>query len=164
MYSACPECDERLNPSARQCACGWKNPALFRGSEKAFFDADHWRCAWVNGSRRCRYPGSVSHGLKGDAKYYCPFHFGGPDASEAARITDESYRWDGKPDSYLAMRIAAQKAPNAGGNGREKPQGAGVSGQLRNDAGRNAAVPIVHAAMAGMAGEMEPGNVYQEEF
>jgi hypothetical protein len=159
MHSLCPECDERLNPAARQCVCGWKNPAYFKGKDKAPHDPDGWRCGWTNGNKQCRYPGSINSGLRGDGRYLCGFHFRGGDASEAARITDESYGWDGKPESYLAMRFAEQKSAraNAGSEGGEKQAAPGVSRKLRNDAGGDAAIPIVHAAMAGLGDEVEPG-------
>lgn len=134
MHSLCPECDERLSPGARQCVCGWKNPAYFRGSDKAPVDPQGWRCAWTNGNKRCRYPGAISSGQRGEGRYLCGFHFRGGDASEAARITDESYGWDGKPESYLALRIAGQRAANAGAVAREKQAGAGGAGIVRDDA------------------------------
>ena len=158
MHSLCPECDERLSPGARQCVCGWKNPAYFKGKDKAPHDPDGWRCGWTNGMKRCRYPGAINSGLRGDGRYLCGFHFRGGDASEAARITDESYQWDGKADSYLAMRFAEQKAAraNAGTARGEESKAAGVSRELRNDSRGNAFVPIVHAAMAGMEGNLQP--------
>ena len=157
MHSLCPECDERLSPGARQCVCGWKNPAYFKGRDKAPTDPEGWRCSWTNGNKRCRYPGAISDGLRGDGRYLCGFHFRGGDASEAARITDESYEWDGKADSYLAMRFAEQKAAtNVRATSGEKPQAERVTGKLRNDAGGNAAIPIVHAAMAGLGDKVQP--------
>lgn len=135
MHSLCPECDERLSPGARQCVCGWKNPAYFKGKEKALVDPDGWRCSWTNGAHRCRYPGSMSHGLKGDAKWLCAFHFREGDPSVAARITEESYEWDGKAESFIALRKASQVAKPAkpGGSGTEERKGTYAAREFRND-------------------------------
>ena len=164
MHSLCPECDERLSPGARQCVCGWKNPAYFRGVERATVDANHWRCVWTNGARRCRYPGTMSGGLKGDAKFYCAFHFRGGDASEAARITDESQGWDGKPESYLAMRFAAQRAASAyaGAIAREKQADSGVSGVVRNDAIGVTRLHELPKTMGELAGAFRNGLTEEE--
>ena len=97
-YRVCPECSERLSQEARQCACGWKE------SGKKSVDPFHGKCTWVDGDDRCRFPGSMSHGLKGDGKFLCAFHFFNGDPIHAQRITQNSFDWDGKPESYLRMR------------------------------------------------------------
>lgn len=153
MHSLCPECDERLSPGARQCVCGWKNPAYFKGREKALVDPDGWRCSWTNGAHRCRYPGSMSHGLKGDAKWLCAFHFREGDPSVAARITEESYEWDGKAESFIALRKASQVAKPAkpASAGAEERKGAYAASVFRDDEIGASTISIANAALAGLA-------------
>ena len=103
----CPECYERLSPDARQCACGWKEGS---GAAK---DPFHGKCTWVDGGDRCRFPGSMSSAVRaGSDKWLCAFHFfnnGG--GVHAARIVQNSFDWDGTPESYFQMRKAAASRP-----------------------------------------------------
>lgn len=158
MHSLCPECDERLSPGARQCVCGWKNPAYFRGKDKAPHDPEGWRCGWTNGNKQCRYPGAINSGLRGDGRYLCGFHFRGGDASEAARITDESYEWDGKADSYLAMRFAEQKQAraNAGTGSPQERAGAYAASVFRDDAFGEAGVDGLPKKISALVPGLQP--------
>ena len=108
-YRICPECSERLAHDARQCACGWKDPAHFKSGKS--IDPMHGKCTWTDGADRCRYPGSISSGFKGDGRFLCAFHFFNGDPIHAARIVQASFDWDGKPESYLALRKAHASRP-----------------------------------------------------
>lgn len=114
-------------------------------------------CSWVGYGGSCRYPGNLSLDTHGKGRCYCVWHWrcfdldGIEQRLKGDRIVRESFDWDGKAESYLALRLADSKrenAPDAGANGREKQEGAGVSGQLRDDAQRVAGVPIFRNALA----------------
>jgi hypothetical protein len=45
------------------------------------------------GMERCRYPGSVSPGTRGEGPWFCRHHFICGDASEGGRIVAESREW-----------------------------------------------------------------------
>jgi hypothetical protein len=100
-FRVCPECSERLSSDARQCACGWKDASL---SNKRTVDPFHGKCSWFDGTDRCRFPGAMSHGLKGDGKLLCAFHFFNGDPTHGARIVKASFDWDGSPEDYLRLR------------------------------------------------------------
>jgi hypothetical protein len=53
------------------------------------------------------FPGSLSHGLKGESPRYCGWHFRCDDPLVGEEIVRQSERWDGKPESYLEMRYAS---------------------------------------------------------
>lgn len=101
-YRVCPECAERLSPEARQCVCGWKQE---KGPTRDLF---HGKCTYTDGDDRCRFPGALSQAQKGDGRWLCAFHFFNGDPIHAARIVESSFKWDGKPDSYLRMRTDFQ--------------------------------------------------------
>ena len=101
-YRVCPECSERLSPEARQCACGWKQD---KGPAKDLF---HGKCTYTDGDDRCRFPGALTSAQKGDGRWLCAFHFFNGDPIHAARIVESSFKWDGKPESYIRMRTDFQ--------------------------------------------------------
>ena len=105
-FRTCPECSERLSADARQCACGWK--------EGKGVDPFHGKCAWKDGVDRCRFPGSISHGQRGEPPWYCAFHFFDTGAEHGARIVKSSFDWDGNPATYHAMRVAHQNRARVG--------------------------------------------------
>ena len=105
----CPGCDRTLRLGAKSCSCGWAAADKPRSAPAPLADADRGRCAWTSGVTRCRFPGSMSHGLRGELPFFCPWHFRGPDQQAGAEIVRQSLEWDGKPESYLAMRRASMK-------------------------------------------------------
>lgn len=123
-------------------------------------------CSWNDShGTTCKWPGPFSADTHGGGRYYCVWHWRafGLDRlemkSEGDRIVRDSYEWDGSPESYLARRIASQArtpAANAGTDGGKESQGPRVEGKLRNDAQRNAPIPIAHAALAGLGGDLQP--------
>lgn len=54
----------------------------------------------------------MSNGTRGELPFYCAWHFGCGDPAIGDRVVAQSFAWDGKPESYLAMRrqrsVAAQ--------------------------------------------------------
>ena len=108
-FRVCTECSERLAPDARQCACGWKDPAYFGGGKSR--DPMHGKCSWFDGTDRCRFPGAITHAQKGDGKWFCAFHFFNGDPIHAARIVQASFDWDGSPEDYLRMRKEHSSRP-----------------------------------------------------
>lgn len=59
-------------------------------------------CSWVS-DRPCRFPAPFSHNTLG-GPWWCPWHFRCSTHQHGAEITEASYRWDGRPESYLEMR------------------------------------------------------------
>lgn len=122
-------------------------------------------CSWVGKGGSCRYPAGLSLDTHGKGRCYCIWHWrcfdldGIEQRLKGDRIVLESCEWDGKAESYLALRLAdakREKAHDAGANGREEQEGPGVAGQLRNDAERNAPVPIVRGPLARMGSYLQP--------
>ena len=105
-FTLCPECDERLSPGARQCACGWKP-----GGKGLAPDPFAGLCAYTAGGDRCRFPASISHGLKVDGRYLCAFPFFNGDPIHAGRSVANIFYWAGNPASYLRMRKEAASRP-----------------------------------------------------
>lgn len=73
-------------------------------------------CSWNSGNgTSCRFPGPFSSGTHGDSRYYCPFHWAlfSKDAFckrlEGDAIVRRSLEWDGKTESYLALRTKMEK-------------------------------------------------------
>jgi hypothetical protein len=64
------------------------------------------QCEWHANGTQCQFPGSVSHGQLGGGPWYCGWHFRCSDGAAGARIVEQSHEWDGRPESYLAMRRA----------------------------------------------------------
>lgn len=60
----CPDCGERLNRAARQCACGWQREER---------PPDH-RCAFTYEGVRCPFPGVISESPVGKTKFWCHHH------------------------------------------------------------------------------------------
>lgn len=122
-------------------------------------------CSWnsSNGTS-CRFPGPFSSGTHGDSRYYCPFHWAlfSKDAffkrMEGDAIVRRSIEWDGKTESYLALRAEAAKSARAfdgSAKAGEKSAQQGkdaIPSELRNEPGRNEGVSSFHVAMAGMGG------------
>ena len=123
-------------------------------------------CSWNDShSTSCKWPGVFSSDTHGGGRYYCIWHWRAFSLdkidmkAEGDRAVRESLEWDGSPESYLALRMQAaqhKKPAHARAESGEEPEAAGVSRELRNDARGNAAIPIVHAAMAGMEGNLQP--------
>ncbi len=107
-FRICPECSERLSHDARQCACGWKDANSFKGKS---LDPFYGKCSYMDGTDRCRFPGALNHAQRGDGRWLCAFHFFNGDAIHAQRILQNSFDWDGKPESYLRMRQAHASRP-----------------------------------------------------
>lgn len=43
---------------------------------------------------RCHYPGSISHGTRGEGPWYCRHHFFCADQSEGGKIVAEARKWN----------------------------------------------------------------------
>lgn len=70
------------------------------------FGQTHGLCEWNANISRCGFPGSMSHGQLGSGPWYCAWHFRCGDGATGAAIVRQSQKWDGKPETYLAMRRA----------------------------------------------------------
>lgn len=94
----------------------------------------------------CKFPGVLSHSLHGDHKWKCIWHWRlaneATGKSEARMHGDEicrqSFEWDERPESYTAMRLAAEKTrprvdahARGQGVGDVPPAVGGVEGALR---------------------------------
>lgn len=65
-------------------------------------------CSWVSNGEQCRFPGSMSDGLKGDGRWFCALHFRSKDDPIACdEIVQRSLRWELLPnraEAWVAMR------------------------------------------------------------
>jgi hypothetical protein len=104
--SQCPDCSRGLKPGGRNCICGWEAPQA-PGSRRVDgppADPERGRCDWVSGLGRCRFPGTLSEGTRGDLPFFCAWHFQCGDPAYGERVVRQSRDWDGMTESYLAMR------------------------------------------------------------
>ena len=79
----CPECGEKLNKDARQCACGWGKRKLTEKVGKVF---DH-RCTFRSYGDRCEYP--IGLFMEGATSGWCIFHRGAL-PEDGAKIIEQS--------------------------------------------------------------------------
>lgn len=101
----CPGCDRSLKPAARSCPCGWAMPdAIKRGEDEKRHDPHRGRCSWNGPAGRCRFPGALSNGTRGDQPFYCWLHFRCEDPVTGDLMTEKSNRWDGDFEALVAMR------------------------------------------------------------
>lgn len=67
-------------------------------------------CTWNSShGEQCRFPGTLSAGLKGDGRWMCPHHFRGPDRQQADELVASSIRWSELPDRAQAWNDARRK-------------------------------------------------------
>lgn len=81
-------------------------------------DPERWRCAWSDGRERCHYPGSMSHGTRGEGPWHCRFHFFCGDAVTGQRFIEASRdyrRGDQPPAEYQVPAELAQEEPGSEG-------------------------------------------------
>lgn len=102
----------------------------------------------------------MSDSLRGDGRWLCAFHFREGDPSVAARITDESYEWDGKAESFIALRKASQVAKPAkpASPADEERKSAYAARVFRDDEDGIQTVSIGNAALAGLAPRVQSGD------
>lgn len=66
------------------------------------------RCTWNSEGVQCKFPGVMSTGLNGGGPWRCAWHFplgAHPSDQRAGKgIVDESLKWDGTAEQYLAWR------------------------------------------------------------
>lgn len=72
----------------------------------------HGLCEWNANGMRCCFPGVMSRGQLGGGPWYCGWHYRCEDGITGAQIVAQSHAWDGKPESYLAMRRATVYGKN----------------------------------------------------
>lgn len=101
-FSECPVCDRKLKGGATACPCGWAAPGATKALPR---DSHHGKCAWHSTSGQlCQFPAPFSHGQHGQGPWYCAWHFRGGDPRFMDAVVDQSHAWDGKPETYAAMR------------------------------------------------------------
>ena len=66
------------------------------------------RCTWTaTNGEPCRFPGTLSDGLKGDGRWMCPHHFRSNDQAASDEIVARSIRWSEMPnrqDAWIESR------------------------------------------------------------
>lgn len=93
----CAECGAAIGLKATKCKCGWVKtiaPVVGGALGSTVGSPDHFRCAWVSGTKQCRFPGSCSRDQLGKGPFYCFGHlkcFDNGDGAEGERIVDDSH-------------------------------------------------------------------------
>lgn len=78
------------------------------------YDHSPGRCCWNDGRERCFYPGSISHGTRGDGPWYCKGHFNCSDGAAGQQVIEQSRGFTpGNPHqaSAKAFEYRAPKIP-----------------------------------------------------
>ena len=71
-------------------------------------------CSWISNGEQCRFPGTMSDGLKGDGRWLCPFHHRTSDMVMADEIVERSKRWEAMPNRAEAWVAARKREVYAG--------------------------------------------------
>jgi hypothetical protein len=104
----CPDCGNKLGPSAAACACGWR--AIKKTISKAVsYDST---CEWDDHGHRCGQPG-VASPTTGGGNWYCREHYakirGRPWPDRLENYAAKSYR-----DRWYAEHKLAYVPPFVG--------------------------------------------------